>query len=297
MKRPTKLSEYCGQPEVKSLLALELKSGFPRSILVYGSPGLGKTSLGFALSNEIKGCEFKEYVAQPDWDAEDIFNLLMALPVDGYDRGGRPGPSAEKYLVFIDEAHNLSGKASDALLRPIEDGHVFSPKSGQASWLAETCYMFATTNPEKLSLPLRDRLALQFHLRPYDTVDLTEIIRRNFPKMEPALTEDIARRSKGTPRLALSYADSIDRYKVGADEFFALRKIDKQGLDERDRAYMKLLQDADRPLSLSSLSSALKESSAIVTMMEANLIYLGLVEVTSRGRIAVQKQARGTRQE
>ena len=297
MKRPTKLSEYCGQPEVKSLLALELKSGFPRSILVFGGPGLGKTSLGFALSNEIKGCEFKEYVAQPDWDAQDIFDLLMALPVDGYDRSGRPGSSANKYLVFIDEAHGLSGKAADALLRPIEDGHCFSPKSGEASWLPTICFMLATTMPDKISTPLRDRMALQFHLRPYDTTDLTEIIRRNFPKMKPELTQDIARRSKGTPRLALSYGDSIQRYGVEADEFFSLRGIDEQGLDERDRAYMKLLQEADRPLSLNSLSSALKESSAIITMMEANLIYLGLVEVTSRGRIATQRQARGKRAE
>lgn len=295
MKRPARLSEYCGQSEVKSLLALELKSGFPRSMLVYGSPGLGKTSLGFALSNEIPGCVFKEYVAQPDWGAQEIFNLLMALPIDGYDRWGRPGPNAVKVLCFIDEAHGLSGRAADALLRPVEDGHCFSPQTGEASWLPQICFMLATTMPEKVSTPLRDRMALQFHLKPYDTADLKAIIIRNFPRMKPALALDIARRAKGTPRLALSYADSIDRYKIKAEAFFKLRGIDEQGLDERDRAYMKLLYEANRPLSLNSLSSALKESSAIVTMMESNLIYLGLVEVTSRGRVAAQKQSRGER--
>jgi Holliday junction resolvasome RuvABC ATP-dependent DNA helicase subunit len=125
---------------------------------------------------------------------------------------------------------------------------------------------------------------------------MTKIVRANFPKMPKDIAEDIARRAKGIPRLAISYGDSISLYKGDADTFFKLRGIDEHGLDSRDRKYLEILEESDRPLSLNTIASCMRDSASVIsTMVEPTLIFKGLVHITGKGRTLAAKQARGKR--
>lgn len=292
MKRPQSLDQYFGQSRVKPMLALELKTGFVRPVIIFGQSGVGKTALANALACELGG-QFHEFVAQESWTESFITDMLMSLSINGYDDHGRPGKNADTHVVFIDEAQAM-GRCQTALFRPIEDGHVYDA-TGQPNWLPRIVYILATTNPEKIASALMNRMKLQLHLTPYTDIEIEQIVNFNFPDMSMSLVKDVARRSKGVPRLALSYAESVQLYEGDAETFFGLRGIDERGLDERDREYLAILSEANRPLSLNSIAAALRESPAIVRMMESHLLFMGLVTVSPSGRQISAPTSRGKR--
>lgn len=290
MKRPTKLSEYIGQTRIKPLLDLELKSGGLRPTLIYGISGIGKSSLANVLNCSLKS-QLHEHVASESWDDNFINDLLMSFSIEGYDDKGIPGPKAVSHTLFIDECHSMT-KCMTALLRPIEDGHCYCP---DVNWLPKINYIFATDRPEKLSSPFMNRMKLQLHLMPYSVSEIGQIISFNFPAMDKALVENIAKRAKGVPRLALSFSESVVLYKGDADTFFNTMGIDEEGLDERDRQYLSILAEAKRPLSLNSLASTMQESVPILKMMESHLLFLKKLVITPAGRSINCQNSRGKR--
>jgi Holliday junction resolvasome RuvABC ATP-dependent DNA helicase subunit len=274
---------------------MELATGHCRNVALIGSQGLGKTSLSYCISKALK-CEFHEYVASEAWTPDDINNMLMSLSIEGYDKEGRPGSNAVRHVLYIDEVHGLKRQAADALLRPAEDLHVFT-KAGP-SWLPEITFIISTNDPQLVPPALMSRFPLQFALVPYTDSDIAQIVRRNFPDMPKDIAEDVARRSKGIPRLALSYGESIQLYKGDAETFFRLRGIDEQGLDSRDRQYLEILREADRPLSLNTISAAMRESSSVVSqLIENTLLFKQMIRIGPRGRTLVNQSSRGRRQE
>jgi Holliday junction resolvasome RuvABC ATP-dependent DNA helicase subunit len=285
------MKEYIGQSKIRPILELELKTGSLRSCLLYGASGIGKSALANALTGELKNTILHEYVASPSWDDEFIVDMLMDLSIEGYDSKGIPGPNAVKHTIYIDEVSELK---SLAILRPMEDGHVYD-KSGLPSWLPHINWIFSTNLPEKLTSAFLNRIKLQLHLTPYTVAEIGQIIAFNFPAMSKTLVEDIARRAKGIPRLCLSYAESVTLYNGDASKFFGLMGIDEEGLDERDRDYLAILADAKRPLSLNSLASALQETSAIVKMMESHLIFMKKICIGPSGRSIISQNSRGKR--
>jgi Holliday junction resolvasome RuvABC ATP-dependent DNA helicase subunit len=280
---------------MKPLLAMELATGHCRNVALVGSQGLGKTSLAGVIANTLN-CQFHEYVASESWTPEWIVDTLLSYSIEGYDEKGRPGPKADRHVCYIDEAHGMKRNVADALLRPTEEGHVF--KDGSPSWLPETTFIISTNEPQKLPVALLSRFALQFYLTPYTDVELSEIVRRNFPDMPEDTANDIARRAKGNPRLSISYGESIQLYNGDAEAFFRLRGIEEQGLDARDRQYLQILRESDRPLSLNSISACLSEAPQVVSqLIENTLIFKQLIKIGPRGRSLVEQSARGRRQE
>jgi len=293
MMRPKTMAQFVGQSETKPLLSLELATGNCRNVAIFGPAGLGKTSLAGVIANTLNR-EFHEHIASETWTPEWVTDMLLDLSIEGYDDKGIPGPGAKKHVVYIDEFHSCRPSVMDAFLRPIEDSHVW--KNGLPNWLSETTYIISTNYPEKVPNALLQRFPLQFNLVQYTDEDMTKIVRANFPSMPKAIAEDIARRSKGIPRLAISFGDSISLYKGDADTFFKLRGIDEHGLDSRDRKYLEILEESDRPLSLNTIASCMRDSASVIsTMVEPTLIFKGLVHITGKGRTLAAKQARGKR--
>ena len=290
MRRPQNLNEYVGQGSIKPILELELKTGSLRPTLLYGPSGIGKSALACAISRSLNS-ELHEYVASSTWSSDYMIDLLMNLSIEGYDSKGIAGPGAKSHTILVDEIHACSHL--ETWLLPIETGHVY--RDGMPSWLPRINWIICTDQPEKLSAPLLNRMKLQLHLRPYTVDEIGQIITFNFPGLKKALVEDIAKRSKGMPRLAISFSESIALYGGDSAKFFGLMGIDEEGLDLRDRDYLDILREAKRPLSLNTMANSLQETVAITRIMESHLLFLGKVRISGSGRLINCENARGMR--
>jgi Holliday junction DNA helicase RuvB len=285
--RPANLSEYIGQSDIRPVLenAIRLaKTGkrlFPNTLL-YGGPGLGKSSLAAVLAREA-GLILLNYTAGKDWTGVRLKHELLNLNVKGYGPGGKWQAGAPRYLLFVDEVHCFHSTAYEALYSPLEDLEVHD--NGTVYWLPDTSFVFATTKPSTLPKPFLDRLSLQLHLSPYSVEELGQIIRRLHPGMTPGVVAEVAKRSCGVARLAINYAQSVEDYPGGLD-WFSIMKIDEAGLNEWHRRYLEVLERADgRPVSLTALASVLRETPDVVKMLEEELVRQDRIIVTAHGRL------------
>lgn len=293
MNRPQNLKSYVGQSRIKALIDAELKGGaFPRHILLYGLPGLGKTSLAGVVAHEA-GIRFINWKASREMTPRKLTGDLFQLSVNGYDAGGQPvGPACDKYLVFIDEIHDLP--SFEVLYTALEDRTLNPDPHGKVSWLPLICFVVATTNPNALPKPFRDRFPLKFRLDPYTAGDLVDMIGSHFGSSVPKKTaREIATRSRGNARDCINYTESVLRHGL---EYFDLMEIDAAGLTALDRAVLDALRSAGRPLSLNTLAAMVREDPATVRdVVEPALLTAGLMEITSRGRQAVGLNYGGSR--
>lgn len=285
-KRPQTLKEYIGQDRIRPLIAAELQAARKRHrpfrhTLLFGSPGLGKTSLAAVIANEM-GAVLMPHTAKAEWKSDRVRAMLLGLPIEGYGKGGQRMGGAQ-YVIFMDECHKLPD--FESWYKPLEDREI--DDRGGVSWLPEFTFIGATTDLWKVPKPFRDRCSFQIHLEPYTVDNLVQIIRFNYPHISPDMATEAAKRSRNTARIAIDYAESVMLYGI---EYFDMIGVDERGLTPLDRAVLKALQESDRPLSLNSLASMVGEATpqVIAEIVEPYLLSLGLIQRTNRGRVPAE---------
>lgn len=297
--RPTRLSDFAGQPEATSHLSIivgaaRARGQLPSHLLFSGPAGLGKTTLAGIVAAEL-GVPTVTVSAPAVDKPGDIAAVLAALRT----------PS----VVFVDEIHRLPIQAEEMLYSAMEDGFL-DIVVGQGA-AAETyriavkpfCLVGATTRPGDLSAPLRDRFGYTARLNLYDEADLTDIVARSAHLLGMEMTSQgaaaIAKRSRGTPRVANTWlrlvrdwAQTHGRALVDADVAVAALtdfNIDEIGLDPVALEMMRLLCTTYQggPVGLKALAASLGEAeSTLEEIYEPHLMRLGLLARTPRGRVA-----------
>ncbi len=299
--RPTGWDEYIGQEKIRKNLQVFIKAAQKRSepldhVLFFGPPGLGKTTLANIIANEMHA-NIKTTAAPMIEKSGDLAAILTNLE--------------EGDILFIDEIHRLSPAIEEILYPAMEDFRLdIIIGSGPAAQtikldLPRFTLIGATTRAGMISSPLRDRFGMHFRLQFYDTQELAQIIKKASLKLgclaQHEACIETARRSRGTPRIALrllkrirDYAEVMDEEEISLERSrFALDElgVDERGFDEMDLKFLELLiQSRGRPLGLGTIAATLSEDEGTIEdVIEPYLIANGYIEKTARGRIATPK--------
>jgi Holliday junction DNA helicase RuvB len=297
--RPKKFMEYIGQDKVKENLSIFVQAALSRGealdhVLLYGPPGLGKTTLAAIIANEL-GVNFRVTSGPAIERAGDLAALLTNL--------------GEKDVLFIDEIHRLSRNVEEVLYSAMEDfaldiiiGKGPSARSIRLD-IAPFTLIGATTKAGALAAPLRDRFGVISRLEYYEPDALVHIIKRAAEILDIAIEErgaiEIARRSRGTPRIANRLlkrvrdfaqitADGIITDDI-ADKALVMLEVDKMGLDHTDRMLLNAMihKFAGGPVGLDTIAAAIsEETDTIEDVYEPYLLQLGFINRTPRGRVA-----------
>jgi len=299
--RPSVWDEYIGQEKIKKNLRVFIQASKKRNealdhILFFGPPGLGKTTLAYLISSEMES-NIKVTAAPMIEKSGDLAAILTNLE--------------EGDILFIDEIHRLTPAIEEILYPAMEDYRLdIIIGSGPAAQtikldLPRFTLIGATTRAGMISNPLRERFGMHFRMQFYESKELALIIQQAAKKLEKPCNSDaaleIAKRSRGTPRIALrllrrvrDFAEvenedhiHLDRTKFALDQL----GVNENGFDELDIKLLRLLIEAKgKPLGLSTIGAALSEDEGTIEdVIEPYLLANGYIERTARGRIATLK--------
>lgn len=297
--RPKTLDEFVGQTETKDNLRVFIQAAQQRGdaldhVILYGPPGLGKTTLAHIVANEMQ-VPIKVTSGPAFQNAAELLGVLSHVE--------------RKQVVFIDEIHRLPKVLEEHMYQAMEDlkCELIVDKGPNARHYTLNLEPFtligATTRVGMLTAPMRDRFGVIIRLDFYAPEDLKRIVKRSAGLLDIEIHEDgaqeIARRSRGTPRIANRLLKRIRDFaqvdgrgvidREIADYALSRLKVDKEGLDEMDRRILTLIVEkfGGGPVGINSLSVAVsEESETIEDVYEPFLIQSGFLKRTSRGRVA-----------
>jgi Holliday junction DNA helicase RuvB len=300
--RPERLSDFAGQPQVIENLSIAIQAARRRGeamdhVLLCGPPGLGKTTLAVIIAHEL-GVELDQTAGPVLQKKMDLTGILTSVK--------------SRQVFFIDEVHRLMPDIEELLYGALEDFRLdiligTGPGARTHSMaLPRFTAVGATTRQGLLSAPLRSRFGLILRLEPYDEKTLAGIVRRSARLLSVDITpqgaHEIARRSRGTPRIANRLLRRVRDYaQVRAqghiDDQVAkaaldLLQVDHYGLDEVDRKIMLTVLEkySGGPVGLSTIAASIDEQGdTIEEVYEPYLMQLGFLDRTARGRVATQK--------
>lgn len=301
--RPSSLAEYIGQDQLRRNLNVFIQAARARSevldhVLLYGPPGLGKTTLAYILAREMHG-NLKTASGPTIQKSGDLAAILSTL---------EPGD-----VLFIDEIHRLPRQIEEVLYPAMEDFclDIIVGKDGTSAHsirlsLPPFTLVGATTRAGDLSAPLRDRFGIVHALEYYSADELKKIVRRTAGllgvSMDEQAVEEIALRSRGTPRIAnrllrrvRDFAEVFNGGHVSlevAREALAQLDVDAIGLDRVDRKYLEgiIHRFNGGPVGVEALASSIGEEAATLEdMYEPYLLQIGFINRTPRGRMATPR--------
>ncbi len=299
--RPDHWDDYIGQQKIKKNLKVFIEASKKRDeaidhILFFGPPGLGKTTLSYLISSQMES-NIKITSAPMIEKAGDLAAILTNLE--------------QNDILFLDEIHRLSPAVEEILYSAMEDYRLdIIIGSGPAAQtvkidLPRWTLIGATTRAGMLSNPLRERFGMQFRMQFYSVEELAKIVLIASNKLNKTASKDacelIAKRSRGTPRIALRLLRRVRDFAEVANEatinssiaIFGLDElgIDELGFDEMDIRLLELLvSNRGKPMGLNTISAALSEDEGTIEdVIEPYLLSNGYIERTARGRVATAK--------
>ncbi|HEY4084699.1 MAG TPA: Holliday junction branch migration DNA helicase RuvB [Bryobacteraceae bacterium] len=300
--RPRRLADFTGQARLKENLQIAIEAARKRGeamdhVLLYGPPGLGKTTLASIIAQELEApfTQTSGPVLQKKLDLSGLLSTVQA-----------------RQVFFIDEIHRLLPDVEEMLYSALEDFHLdiligTGPGARTHSMpLQKFTAIGATTRQGLVSAPMRSRFGLVLRLNHYDVADLTGIVRRSAKLLETPIdlegAEEIARRSRGTPRIAnrllrrvRDYAQVRAKGHVTQDvatTALDMLEVDRFGLDEIDQKIMRAVLEkfSGGPVGVNTIAASVgEEPETIEEVYEPYLIQLGFLHRSPRGRIATER--------
>lgn len=303
--RPQNLDQYIGQKQTKEEIRIYIQAAKNREealdhVLLYGAPGLGKTTLALVIAQEM-GTEMRTTSGPAIEKAGDIVALLNDLQPGG--------------ILFIDEIHRLPRFIEEMLYSAMEDFYIdIIIGEGETARpvhfpLPPFTLIGATTRAGSLTSPLRDRFGILVHMEYYHHEDLAQIVKRSAQVLGAQVTEagalEIAQRSRGTPRIANRLLKRVrDVAEVESDgvitqemarDALDLLSVDEMGLDIIDQKMLQMMIDLYQggPVGLHTISANIGEDTATIEdMIEPYLLQEGFIKRTARGRVVTEKACR-----